>query len=47
MKSQLDEQLISLLKLVERLSAIVSEIKTHTRFIIDRSVNKTTILKKR
>ena len=49
MKNQLDEQLISLLELVERLSGIASEIKMHTRSIIDQSVNKSpsiTILKK-
>ena len=49
MKNQLDEQLISLLELVERLSVIVSGIKMHTRSIIDQNVNKSpliTILKK-
>lgn len=40
MKNQLENQLISLLKLVESLSGIVSEIRTHTRSIIDQSVNK-------
>ena len=49
MKNQLDEQLISLLELVERLSVIASGIKMHTRSIIDQNVNKSpliTILKK-
>lgn len=46
MKNQLDEQLILLLELVESLSVIVSEIKIHTKAIIDQSVNKLTILKK-
>lgn len=40
MKNQLEEQLTSLLELVERLSGIASEIRTHTKSIIDQSVNK-------
>lgn len=40
MKNQLEELLISLLELVERLSGIASEIRTHTKSIIDQSVNK-------
>ncbi|MFV0403611.1 MAG: hypothetical protein ACK5KV_06645 [Bacteroides graminisolvens] len=40
MKNRLEEQLISLLELVERLSGIASEIRTHTKFIIDQNVNR-------
>ena len=49
MKNQLEEQLVSLLELVERLSGIASEIRTHTKSIIDQSVNKSgsmTVLQK-
>lgn len=44
MKNQLEEQLISLLELVERLSGIASEIRTHTKSIIDQSVNKSGLM---
>lgn len=40
MKNRLEKKLISLQDLVERLSGIVSEIRTHTKSIIDQSVNK-------
>lgn len=40
MKNQLEEQLISLLELVERLSRIASEIRTRTKSIIDQSVKQ-------
>ncbi|MDR1458809.1 MAG: hypothetical protein LBI60_01135 [Bacteroidales bacterium] len=49
MKNPLEEQLISLLELVERLSGIASEIKMHISAIVDQHVNKSssiTILKK-
>ena len=40
MKNRLEEQIISLQELVERLSGIAFEIRTHTKSIIDQSVNK-------
>ncbi|MCE1168964.1 MAG: helix-turn-helix domain-containing protein [Sphingobacteriia bacterium] len=40
MNNQLGKQLISLLELVEKLSVIASEIKTHTKSIVDQSMNK-------
>lgn len=45
MKNQLEEQLIYLLELVERLSGIATEIRTHTKSIIDQSVNKSGSMK--